>query len=247
MSPGFLSGYGVYETLRAHDGAVEDLDRHYDRLKKGAEVIFGELYWDMEDIERWIARLLHKNRLKKARVRITVATGELGEMILIAVKPFVEEPEEVYTHGVSVVTYEGERPLPEIKTTNLAVQLLARRHMERQEAYEVLLVDRDGKVREGSVTNVFMVRNGVLVTPCERVLRGVMRGHVIVRARDLKIRVEEREIKLSEFLKADEVFLTNSLKGIVPVVKVDGHVAGGGVVGRVTWKLRWAILGTHGN
>lgn len=243
MSPGFLSGYGVYETLRTRNGVATDLDRHYDRLKAGAELFFGEMYWDFEDIERWIGRLVQKNRLSEARVRVTIATGELGEMILITATPIVEEPEEVYTQGVATVTYEGERPLPEIKTTNLAVQFFARRHMEEQEAYEVLLIDRDGKVREGSVTNVFMVRGGVLVTPGERVLRGIMRGRVIEKARDLKLSVTEREISLKELLKADEVFLTNSVKGIVPVVSIDGKAVGGGVVGRVTWKLRWAILG----
>lgn len=247
MSPGFLNGHGVYETLRTRGGEVADLDRHYDRLKASAELFFGEMYWDFEDIERWIGKLMRKNRLKEARIRITIAMGELGEMILIVVTPLVLEPEAVYTQGVSVVTYEGERPLPEIKTTNQAVQLLARRYMEEQEAYEVLLVDRDGKVREGSMTNVFIVRGGVLATPGERVLKGIMRGLVIAKARDLRIDVEEREIKLAELMKADEVFVTNSVKGIVPVVMVDGKAAGGGVVGRVTWKLRWSIFGGHGD
>lgn len=236
---GFLYGDGIYETMRFSNGKTEDLELHFKRLCLSAEILIGRLQFKKVQFANWIKKLVSKNKLKEARIRVTVSGSKT---ILIVAEKLKKESAKVYKEGVKAVTYQIERVLPEIKITNLAPQMIARNYMKKKNAYEVLLVDRDSYVREGSVTNVFIVKNGILMTPEKRILKGIIRGRILEIAKKIRIPVKLCDIPVDELMKADEVFITNSIKGVVPVVQVDGHKIGHGQVGEITARIRQEII-----
>lgn len=151
------------------------------------------------------------------------------------------QPSDVYKRGVKTVSFYGERILPEAKSLNLLPMVLGQRFMRKKKAYEALFVDAKGCVREGTVTNVFAVFGEVLVTPGKGILAGTTRDVLIKLARRLGVKVQVRDIKLKEIYEADEVFVTNAPRGIVPVQSVDGKKIGRSAPGPVTIMLSKAF------
>ncbi|KKT76084.1 MAG: Aminotransferase class IV, partial [Candidatus Peregrinibacteria bacterium GW2011_GWA2_44_7] len=179
----------------------------------------------------------------ESRIRLTVSGGihdfdqnSSQPTILITVS-LLPDSSVASMDGISVITFVVERFFPEIKTTHLLPALLARRAMRRAGAEEVLLVNHEGFVTEGSITNVFQIKEGVLITPKDHMLPGTMRDRILEVARELKISVLESSILKSEILRSDELFVCNAPRGILPVVRVDGVLIGEGKVGPITHRL----------
>ncbi|MBU1992917.1 MAG: aminotransferase class IV [Patescibacteria group bacterium] len=223
---GFTSGYGIYETLRAEDGEIAHLNDHIERLFRSAKFVDLKLPWTKTKLKKWTRETLKKNRLKDARLRITVSFGsdpnysskESGPTLVIFAVSNLRNPKRL---GFSAVTCEMERVLPEAKTTALLPQYLARQFMSKMKADEVFLVNRRDEITEGSVTNVFFVRGGNLITPKDGILKGTARAEVIETANKLRIKVVERAVKLQELKNFNECFVTNAPKGVVPVLRID--------------------------
>jgi branched-chain amino acid aminotransferase len=128
---------------------------------------------------------------------------------------------------------------PRIKSSNLLTNVLALREAQRQKAYEALMLNPDGDVAEGSMSNVFLVAKGRIRTPplSAGILEGITRELVIEVARERGFAVEERAFKPQELLDADEVFITASARQIVPIVQVNDTRIGNGKPGPVTTAL----------
>ncbi|MBI2463676.1 aminotransferase class IV [Candidatus Peregrinibacteria bacterium] len=188
-----------------------------------------------------------KNRLKNGvfsnfpefRIRLTVSRGvnhfdfleTKHPTICIAPELILHEPSAVYEKGVSAITFPIQRFLPEAKSLNYLPSVLARQAMVREGAYEAFFVNPLGFVSEGTISNIFLVIDGTLVTPKDGMLPGITRDTVL---KVSPFPVFERKILRSEFANADECFLTSTVKGIVPIVEVDGKKIGHGTVGKMT-------------
>jgi len=239
---GFLYADGVYETLRTYGGKVWQIDEHLKRLIRSAVFIGLDIPWSLRQMGSWILQTVKNNGFGESRIRMTVTRGENGfdfgkakkPTICIQVQKLEPQPARVYSQGVRAVSFCVERTLPEAKTLNLLPMAMAQRFMLKQMAYEALLVNHHGCVTEGTVTNVFMVKNRVLVTPNRGMLAGTTRDVILKIARKLKVKVELRDIKLPEMYRADEIFISNAPRGIVPVVRLDGNVIGAGRCGKET-------------
>lgn len=241
---GFLYGEGIYETLRTVDGKLMNVSGHLKRLQHSAEVV-GIKLPPLKKVERWLNETVKRNNLwksgKESRVRLTVTGGVHGyaevsqkPTILITVEPLAEVSRQVRTKGVSVITMPLERPFPEAKTTFLIPAMKAERAMKKARAYEVLLLDRKGRVTEGSISNLFLVKGGRLVTPKSWILGGTTRERIIGLARKHRWKCVQKDFKLRTLYSADEIFICNAPRGVVPVVKVDGRTIGDGRVGDMT-------------
>jgi branched-chain amino acid aminotransferase len=125
------------------------------------------------------------------------------------------------------------------KIGNYLVSVLAMRQASLVGAVEALIVDSSGRVLEGGSSNVFLVSAGRLVTPPEDagILAGITRAHIVALAAANGLAIELRAPALSEFYEADEVFITSSIREVVPVVKVDGRTIGSGRPGPVASTL----------
>ena len=147
------------------------------------------------------------------------------------------EPDFVYERGVAVVTYRAARYMPEAKSLALLPMIVGRQIAAEKGVYEAIMIGPDGKVKEGTVTNVYAIKNGVVYTPRRGVLAGTTRDFIKKVCTTAKIKFVFKEFRPAFLKNADEVFISNAPRGIVPVVKVDSIKVGQGKLGDVVKKI----------
>jgi branched-chain amino acid aminotransferase len=246
---GFMFGDGVYETLRTYGGRVCQLDDHLKRLKKSAKFLKLKYGLSRVTVNGAITKLIKMNGYKEARVRIMITRGCNGMDFSTCKKPTVviaawelkEDPPVIYRKGVDIITVNVTRIFPEAKTLSLLPRIVGEQEAKRRRVFEAIFVDENKFVREGTVTNVFIVKDGEVLTPKTGILKGTVRGAAIEAARRRGISVIMRDFTLNHLLLADEAFITNAPRGIVPVKKVNGKKIGDGVPGPMTKKIMEAF------
>ena len=257
---GFLYGDGLFETMRAYNGRILKLGGHLSRLFGSAKIMMMNIPYSKKNLERAVYKTLKSNRLKEAYIRLTVTRGEGAftlkggriskPNIVIAVKEFTPYPERSYSCGISAgisdITKDEHSPLSKIKTLNFLDCILARMRARSDGFDEAILENSKGCVAEAATSNIFLVKEGRLATPSldSGILPGITRAAVIRIAGRLGIDVAERAVYRNELTGADEVFLTNTLAEIMPVVKIDHMPIGGGRPGRITKLLHKAYQQT---
>lgn len=242
---GFLYGDGLFETMRAFRGRIFRLEEHLERLFSAGKIIGLKIPLSLEKLKKIVLTTVEKNNFSDAYIRLTVTHGERGNpTIAVLVKDFrIYAPRKSTWNCVIVqnVRQNEFSPLSRIKSLNYLTLLLARKEAESKGADEGILLNTKGEICEGTRTNIFVItENGVLNTPpiecgC---LPGITRKAVIELAQSLKLEVREKRIKIEDLKKAKEIFLTNSLIGVMPVTKIDGRVISGGKPGPLTLKIQ---------
>jgi len=224
LAAGFSHGFGVFETLRAQGGCVLFRDDHLDRLRASCEALDLGPLAGREALADQLAEVLAANGLMDCVLKVHVARAGVGVDTVV----FVRDPVAPARHpqnGVRVLLDRDVAPSKWVaghKCANYLRNLLARAHAQSEGCEEALFVDPTGRVCEGAGTNVFWVRDGVVFTPsldCA-ILPGVMRKQVV--ARQSVAPVREGVFSLADLEAAQEVFLTNAVRGVVPVCAIDG-------------------------
>ncbi|MGE5893160.1 MAG: aminotransferase class IV, partial [bacterium] len=177
---GFLYGDGVYETLLARSGVILHLPAHLARLKRSASLIGLRLPCDAARFKEIIYQSLDGNDLSEAYIRIMVSRGPgpigidpalcASPTLVVFVRPFVPYPDALYRRGVNVIIPSVRRNPresinPEIKSLNFLNNILAKIEAKKKNAFDAVMLNIRGYVAEGTITNVFMVKKGVLMTP----------------------------------------------------------------------------------
>lgn len=253
---GFLYGDSVFETVRTYAGEPFALDEHMARLSRSAERVgitmpIAPALFAME--VRKAVRAA-KNPESYARAMLTRGAGPLGldpsaaltPLRVILVEPLSPPPPSAYRDGVAVVTVRTERAADAAhgaKVGNYLGSLLALQKARAAGAHEALILDASGHVLEGTTSNVFLVRGGDLITPPDEagILPGITRAHLLDIARAERHGVRFASITPADLATADEVFLTSSIREILPVVRIDDRVIAGGAPGPVTRALHAAF------
>jgi branched-chain amino acid aminotransferase len=251
---GFLYGDAVFEVFRTYGGRAFALDEHLARLRRSAERVFIALPVDEATLAGEIDGALAASGNEESYVRVVVTRGS-GPLSLdpttagtplrvVLVEPVVPPPLGAYARGVAVVTVRTRRAADETaasgaKVSNYLANLLALREAKARGALEALVVDARGHVVEGASSNVFVVKAGRVATPPESagILVGITRAHVMQAARDLGVPVDERTLTPEDVYGADEVFITSSIRELLPVVRVDDRPVGAGAPGPVARAL----------
>jgi len=243
-----MRGVGVFDFMRTFGGKPHFLKEHVARLENSAREIGLELPWSQEEISAVVTTTLEKNRLPEANIRVLITGGSSPDFItpqgkprlLVLVTPVTPPPPEWYTEGVKIITVHSRRNLPEAKSIDYIRATMALREAKKAGAVEAIYLDRERFVLEGTTSNIFAIIGGVLMTPGHNILPGITRKAVLTLAESMmECRVEE--VSLTALLDADEVFITGSGKGVVPVVKVNEHTIGNGAPGPKT-KLLIEVL-----
>lgn len=262
LDRGFLYGDSIYEVIRTYGGRPFELDAHLDRLEGSAGLIALTLPWDKkrfsEEIQETIraSANIEAGRETYVRLVVTRGSGEIGLDPALAVKPrtviisrpLVMPSKECYESGVEVAVVSVQRVAPEAinpaaKTGNYLNNLLALKEARDRGAYEAVMLDGKGRLTEGSTSNVFIVKDGKLVTPPTDagILEGVTRRVILLAAQDVDIAASQLHLEPDDLREADEAFITSSIREILPVTRVDGEPVGEGRVGSVTKKLQAAF------
>jgi branched-chain amino acid aminotransferase len=251
---GFLYGDSVYEVVRAFGGRPFRLAPHLDRLERSSAAI--ELVPPPRaTVERAVAEALRAAAEPDAYVRIVITRGggpigldpalaDAPRLIVIA-RAVNAPPAEFYRDGVEVAIVTRGRTDPEVKSGNYLPSVLGLSEARRRGAYEAILSDGVGRLTEGGSSNFFVVRGKRLATPPLAVglLPGITRAAVIEVARANGIAVDEMPLWPIDLLSADEAFLTSSIRGVLPIVRViakagaSSTVLGAGAPGPITRRV----------
>lgn len=256
---GLLYGDGVFEGIRVHGGRVFRLDDHLARLAAGAKALALALPGGAPRVREIVLETVRAHGAAEAYVRLVVTRGEgaLGVDPTTCPNPrlfcLVDQveiyPQEKLERGITLVTSSLRRPPcdvldPRVKSLNYLNNALAKLEARQQGADEALLLNLQGKVAEASVANLFACRAGELATPpvSDGALEGITRMTILELAGQLGVPARETSLSRFDLLAADEVFLTGSGAGVVPVRSLDGRRIGSGRPGPVYAKLRAAFL-----
>ena len=236
-SEAFLFGFAVFETIRTYKNKVFRLDDHLARLYVSADIVELKPKWNFKKTYQAVVDALGKNKHRNVKIRVILTKRNL----IITIEKLQEKPEAYYKKGVKIVSFLGKRNIPRAKILADVFLYLAKQHALDCGAYEALLVDpKKYYVRECAYANVFWVNDGELYATNKNILFGITRDTVVELAKpDIPINFEG--IKYKSLLGADEVFITQTTGGILPVVVIDGHKIGTGRPGPVTKKLMKAF------
>jgi branched-chain amino acid aminotransferase len=243
-----LRGVGVFDFMRTFNGKPHHLKEHVARLENSARKIGLELPWSQEELIAIVNTTLEKNQVPEANIRIVITGGSSPDFItpqntprlLVMVTPIIQPPSEWYINGIKIITVHTRRNLPEAKSIDYIRATIALREAKKAGAMEAIYLDREHYVLEGTTSNIFAIINGVLITPGHSILPGITRKVVIEISRALMDHRVEK-LSLSALYSAEEVFITGSGKGLVPVVQVDDHMIGDGRPGPKTKRLMEAL------
>jgi branched-chain amino acid aminotransferase len=249
-------GSGVFEGIRfyeTHDGqtAVFRLDEHIDRLFFSAKAFEMDIPYSKKQIADVILQTIKKNKVKSGYIRpiIFYGYGKMGlnpkgaELdICIAVWPWGsylgEEMVKVKTSSIIRIHPKSSQTKAKI-TGHYANSIQANQEAVNADFNEALLLDFEGNVAEGPGENIFIVKNGKLITPEDgNILVGITRESIFEIARDNNIEVIEKKLSLDELKKADEAFFTGTAAEVTPIKQVDESIIGDGQIGPLTNKLK---------
>ncbi|MCW5553304.1 MAG: branched-chain-amino-acid transaminase [Verrucomicrobiae bacterium] len=251
---GLLYGDGVFEGIRAYNGRVFKLKEHIDRLFYSAKAILLTIPMSHAEIMRAVVETCRRNQVRDGYIRLLVTRGvgtlglnpnrcKRGSVIIIAGKIQLYPP-ELYKRGMEIVTVPTTRNLhsavnPAIKSLNYLNNILAKIEANNAGCEEAIMLNAEGYVAECTGDNVFIVKDGELMTPplSAGALYGITRRVVMDLAQAAGHRVSEPNLTRYDLFNADECFVTGTGAEIVPIVKIDGRVIGRGKPGKITRKL----------
>jgi branched-chain amino acid aminotransferase len=258
---GFLYGDSVFETIRTYRAQAFALEEHVARLESSAAKLGIVLPVPPHEICSETRHGLEQvsNPESYARIMITRGSGPLGldpanagtPLRVTLIEPLTRPPAAHYEHGIAVQCIQTVRASDAVHSAKLANYLasaLALRQAREAGAEEALVVNREGLVVEGTTSNVFAVRGGVLITPAVEVglLPGVTRRILLDIAAELVANVQYRALSPAELAASDEVFISSTLREVLPVVRVDGRTVAGGLPGELTRRLHRAFRSRAG-
>jgi branched-chain amino acid aminotransferase len=251
LDHGFLFGDSVYEVVRSANGRSFMLKEHLDRMRRSAAMIYFELPWSDSEIERRLQELRARLGTTECYFRI-IATRGPGPISLlpdgcdrpglyVIACDLIRYPERMYTDGCTVAVVHrlrnDPRALdPRAKTGNYLNNMLGMIEARKAGADDALFLNQDHHLTEATTSNVWVVENGNVLTPplAAGILQGITREWILQVLPAVGVEVEEVAIDFDRLLAADEVFLSGTVKGIMPVGRIDGRPVGDVRPGPVT-------------
>ena len=248
---GFLYGFGLFETMRAYGGKVFRLDNHLNRLADSAKVL--GLSIEGIELKDAVMDTIRVNKLDNARVRITISPGEgainadLGtckkNTVLVVAEKYIPCTQQVYRDGFRAITSSFRRNslslLSRLKSTSYLMSVMARQEARMAGVDEAVCLNENGLLAEASMSNIFVVTDGILRTPGSEsgILLGITRQAVLELASRMGIRSFEDDIEPDNLYKAQEAFITSSLLEVMPLTELDNNCINDGRVGNITKKF----------
>ena len=255
MDSGYLLGDGVWEGIRLYNNHLIHLEKHLERLYEGAETIQMDIGISKSEMKSALEKTLKKNEMiSDVHIRLIVSRG-------IKSTPY-QHPKVTIGHPTIVIIPEYKKPSPELKiegitlgtvrtirnnlTQDPRVNSLSKHNCiaacieaDKMGVDEGLMLDPDGYVSTCNSTNFFMIKsNEVWTSNGQHCLNGVTRHSVIDICKKKQIPVKEKQFSINEVHEADEVFVTGTFAGIIPVRSVDGNTIGNGTRGPLTEQLQ---------
>ncbi|MFU0823695.1 aminotransferase class IV [Clostridium sp.] len=216
-------GKSLYEVIRIIKGVPLFLEDHLKRLYKSAETTNLEIWLKKEEIEKSIKELSKINNIENGNVKIIFNYNKNNERNFLCYFIKAKYPsKEMYEKGVKTSLYQAERENPTAKVINTNLREAADRIIQETGVYEVILVNKDGYITEGSRSNIFMIKNNSVYTaPVCEVLPGITRDYIIKACRNLGYEVIEERIHYKDIENIQGLFISGTSPKVLPVAQVE--------------------------
>ena len=248
LDRGFLFGEGIYEVIPCYQNKLVAWEWHMERLQAGLRELNIGLHFSIDDLKQWCQQLTQYNPEPDQGIYIHITRGaetrrfhgwsntsEATVFMMAYPIPAITEPTRENTKTLTVKVEQDKRWRHcHIKSTSLLGNVMHFQDAMEEGKNEVLLLSADGKVSEASTSNVFILSNDVVKTPplSADLLPGITRRIILAILREYSdFKVKEQHFEIDELMAADEVWLTSSTKGVVPVVKVGDALIADGLAG----------------
>ena len=217
-------GFGVYESIRVSKNVINFLDNHIERLLNSAKIINLEHNFSRENIKSYVEELSDalENDTFNIKILLYGAKSPKGAQLFIIPSSPLFPDKKLYKYGASIITEAYERILPNAKALSMLGSYLAYKKAKAQNAYDAIMVNRDGIIPEGTRTNFYAVKNNTVYTaPDKDILEGVTREILLYVARETGIKVVFEPILKSDLQSYDGFFITSTSTKLMPVSKID--------------------------
>ena len=252
LDRGFLFGDAIYEVIIAVNKKPFELDAHLTRLKKNISSLRYSLS-DQFDLEEIILEVISRNKFINQVIYVQISRGTdivrdhipSNDLIpTIFVSSHELKTEFSPSSGEKAILLEDFRwRKSQIKATSLLANVIYRSEAKHREVFETILFE-NGFITEGAVSNVFCCINNKIITPplTENILPGVTRKVILELIQNTSLEYEEIKIPVDSFLSAEEIWVTNSTKGIIPIIELDGKKIGSGLPGEKYLQISKAFI-----
>ncbi len=236
---GLLRGLGVFDLFRARNGKPTFMEDHLDRFEGSQKFLNLSRLIEKEEIRSAVRELQQKNQFAESTFKL-VLTGQ-GTDSDVQFDPHffilnTELPRDLTSPPSTLITSKCVRQFPQIKTLNYLSSYRLQQQKIEAGANDILF-HQDGFISETSRSNVFVIKDGIIATPDKNILKGITRKNILKMVED-HLQVQIRPVTLKEVYEADEVFITSTIKEIMPIVKIDDQVIGRGEEGELTNRLK---------
>ncbi|MCM8710940.1 aminotransferase class IV [Clostridium sp. SYSU_GA19001] len=220
------TGTSLYEVIRVIDGVPLFLEKHLERLKNSAQIVNFHLWMDLNDIKEKLLELININNVLVGNVKIIFNyNNNEGKEKRTFLAYFIKHhypSKELYENGVSTILCFMERDKPNAKIINNELRKITDEKMKSSGAYEAILVDKNENITEGSRSNIFMIKENVVLTaPIVDVLPGITRQIIMDICKAENIQIEEKRVSYKELKELSALFITGTSPKVLPVNKVE--------------------------
>lgn len=216
-----MYGFGVYETVKLRNGRLFFIQDHVERLFHSASLIGINHPFTKTQVSQWIHDLIEKNDIASTNIKIILLGGDHPDLFMFMANPLYVEKKD-YRDGLHAITVELERFMPQAKSLNMLGSYVAYTKAKEHNAFDAILIDRNGNALEGTRSNLFFIKDTHLYTaPVNHVLDGVTRKTVIDCATQHGYALTEQLVHRDTMMQFDGAFLTNTSGKIVPLKSID--------------------------
>jgi branched-chain amino acid aminotransferase len=214
----------IYEVVKVIEGIPLFLEEHLKRLHHSASMINKSVAYDDSFIIDKLNKLIELNQIKRGRVKFVVVFHANGDHFYAVQADDIEPAHELYRTGVKIKSMKIERQNPEAKIINSNYNQAVSETMDRHNVYEVLLIKADGKVTEGSRSNIFFINGRTIYTSQSKdILTGITRAHLFEICKQNYITIVEQDILYDHLQDFDSAFITGTSPGVLPVSEIDDY------------------------
>lgn len=237
-----IRGFGVFDYLRTYKNKPFRIDAHINRFYNSAEILGLKIPVTKDELKEIVQKGLDVNPFPEKGIRMILTGGVSDDLIspstpslIVCFYEFKEPSQDQYVNGVKVITVPHARHIPAAKSLSYLVAVLAQKSAKEVGAIEALYVNSvTTEIYEATTSNIFVVKDGRVLTPKDEILTGTTRNVVIELCKQEKIPVDETPIYLKDLSKFDEAFLTAANKEVLPVTAIDDQTVGDGKVGPIS-------------
>lgn len=223
-------GYGIFDYLRVADNKPLFLEDHLERFYNSANMMRLQVQETKEEVLEKVYELIKMNDLSYSGIRLLIGGGDSADgytifepSLMIVQQPIPTPPNSLNLQGIRLASFEYQRQLARVKTTDYLMAIHLQPWMKEQGADDILYYS-DGMVRECPRSNFFIIKNGTIITASNKMLLGITRKNILRIAAENNIPVEERDFTLEEMKTADEAFISSSTKRVTAVRQIDEYV-----------------------